>query len=667
MQAASLPTVRPADLHSLKHINDYSVRQLRTLSVLSHATPPGLHSPMLPPLLAPCLAVFVLLHPAQPPAEAPAEPAAPATPTTTTPPTSTPTPAPASPVPTDEDHAEVPPRTDAATGRDLSNFPPSPGFDFLHLRLDMTIADPSVTTFEGEVAISARALGQARGTMRLDAGPGLTIHSVVVDGLPAKFERAERAIEIVLPEPAKPDGAAPITVVITYTAKDTEQDGAGLVFRKPTADGKPAQIFSQGQPDMNRLWIPCFDFPSDRLSSELIVRVPEGFTVVSNGRLAETRTQAGVSTWHWVQSQPHPAYLIMVAVSTFDRIDLNPDDGSPDGPPSNPRLPMAVYGPPGTAETMKRVYAATPAMMKFFERVFDEPYPWDKYDQVVVRSFNWGGMENTSASIMSDITVRLPLDQNDLIAHELAHQWLGNLLTCRTWAHLWLNEGWATFAEALWAEHDKGEAGYRATLVSSVRSMRRAYARRPAEMPGSVAMASNRYRVPDDTFTKTDDPYAKGGFVLHMLRKRLGDDAFFRGLRLYIDRFKFAQVETDDFRRVMEEVSGESLERFFAQWVHRAGVPNLKVTSEWIDADKTLQITIEQTQPVNDDNPAYDLAVPIRVIREGGEPMLISVQTQERTVTARYPLATAPAELRVDPDMTILANFKFEGLKARAW
>lgn len=568
----------------------------------------------------------------------------------------------------DEPAPPTTPLIDRATGRDLANYPPHPLFDHMHLRIAMHIDDMESQRFDGEAALTCVPVGTARSVLTLDAAPSIKVKSIRVDGLPAQFEHVDHKLTITLPEEAKPAPAAPITVAIAYDASRTSSEGAGLVWLKtrPSRAERGPQIFSQGQANFNHYWFPCHDFPNDRLTTELIVTVPDGFTVLSNGRLiGSTPARTGFTTWHWSQEQSHASYLVMVAVARFDIVELNTGR---DGPPSKPALSMPVYGPVGTAERLRDVYKNTPRMITYFEQLFDEPYPWAKYAQVIVRGFNWGGMENTSATVMTDASLRGG-DEDDLIAHELAHQWMGDLITCRTWEHLWLNEGWATFGEAMWREHVGGDKGYYDLVRSSVSRLRAQYKSNPAKNPGSIPVVSNRYKVPDDAFNKRDDVYAKGGFILHMLRERLGDEVFWKGVRLYIDRYKFGLAETDDFRKCLEEVSGESLQRFFAQWCHRAGMPHVRVSTAWAEAGKKLVFTIDQVQPIDDFNPAYAFRLPIECVFEGGaEPVWVDVPTQERTASMTVSLPAKPVRLRVDPSMTVLANFEVEGdVEGKGW
>ncbi|QYU67690.1 M1 family metallopeptidase [Leptolyngbya sp. 15MV] len=390
----------------------------------------------------------------------------------------------------------------------------------------------------------------------------------------------------------------------------------------PAYPGRAAQLHTQGQSEFNSYWFPIRDFPNVRLSTEVIATVPAGFEVVSNGRLVDrAAVGAGRVRFHWSQERPHPPYLVSLVVGKFDVVDVA-RAGS---------VPMPVYVPPGRGRDVERTYGRTALMAELFARLIDEPYPWEKYAQVVVHNFEAGGMENTSATTMHDtaiLTADGVADQDieDLIAHELAHQWFGNMITCRSWEHLWLNEGFATYFEALWLERQPlaPDRGLRRTQrqwsgrdLYLARVLEALDAFRDSDLPDAPrqpAMVSKEYRHADETFGRAADPYAKGAFVLHMLRTKLGDDVFFRGLAAYVDRFAFKEVETNDFRRVMEDVSGEALEAFFAQWCFRPGLPGVEITPAWeprAGGGGELNLTVRQTQRIDRENPAFMIDLPV--------------------------------------------------------
>ncbi|MBL8759144.1 MAG: M1 family metallopeptidase [Phycisphaerae bacterium] len=554
-------------------------------------------------------------------------------------------------VPAGQPEAAKPdPRFDPVTGRSLANWPPAPLFDHEHLLLDIDIADMEAQAFTATASLRVRPLGRERREIALHAGDNLTISAVTVNGTPARFEHRDGRLTITLPSPASP--GTPLALRIAYAASNTSRDGNGLIWLRSrrSDDGserQPAIIYSQGQAENNHLWFPCHDFPDEKLTTEIRATVPDGYEVLSNGRLVTPSTPApdGRRVWHWLQDKPHSAYLVTFVVGKYEIVEL----GGPDS--ARPGLPVPVYGYPGTADTLRRVFANTPAMIAFFERYFDEPYPWDKYAQVLVRNFRWGGMENTSATTLADFAGRGRAgDFDDLIAHELAHQWMGDLVTCRSWEHLWLNEGWATFSEWLWTEHTKGEDAYFDAVAATLTSLG---ATAKGVAPRDIPVVSPLYTSPDDPFEKADNPYPKGGLLLHMLRQRLGDQVFITAVRTYIDRFKFDNADTDDFRRVLEETSGQSLERFFGQWAYRPGLPRLAVDLSWDEPSKSLRVALAQTQTIDADNPAYALRVPIWLDVPGSpDGRWVHVDIDTRSAERAFPLPAKPSRVRIDPHTT---------------
>lgn len=551
------------------------------------------------------------------------------------------------------------PRIDPETGRDRAVYPPARHFDHLHMRLEIdlpTMAEAKLTAVQ---TLTVSAIGSARSELTLHA-EGLAIRSVTVDGRAAKYAHEGQLLKIRLPRAL--ERGAKADVVIAYSCDFSGHRGTGLTWSPGREDAdsetdRAPQIHSQGQPEHNRSWFPCHDFPNERLTTELIVTVEDGFQVCSNGRLIGTRRAPGGRTvWHWLQDKPHANYLVLLVVGKFAIVGLDASDAG-----LTRAIPVYLYTPIGSERTAKAAYAQTPKMLAFFERYFDEPYPWDKYAQLLVRGFAAGGMENTTATTMqAGSAYARPGSQDDVIAHEACHQWLGDLITCKSWEHLWLNEGWASMGEALWAEHagtERGgaEAGRRAYqrkiagFVGMERALNRTYA------PTFPGMVSNLYNDPMQTFIRANNVYAKGAIVLHMLRARLGDETFALATQRYIDRFKFREVETDDFRRVLEEISGESLEQFFVQWALRPGLPRLDVELDWDEGTSRLTVRVIQTQRIDADNPAYALRIPLYARFEDGTGEYVYLWTDSRSAEASFALAGRPSDVRVDPNFSIAA------------
>jgi aminopeptidase N len=558
---------------------------------------------------------------------------------------------------------------DATTGTRGAVYPPHRLVDFTHMKLAITIADMNTPKATAQQTLSFAPIGGPVSTITLDA-KGLSIDSVECrilaqqDSQAAKpaattFKHNGRTLTINF-DPPLPKGQS-TDLVISYRIEDPK---LGLVWtpESPAWPGRAAQLHTQGQPQTNSYWFPCHDFPNERLSTELLVTAPAGYEVSSNGRLVGRTRKILTSDdatgrrdllaheeWHFLQEQPHVNYLVSLVVGKFDVVDV-----APKGP-----VPMPVYVPPGRGKDVKGTYGRTPEMVAHFGTILDEPYPWAKYAQLVVWNFGAGGMENTSATTMYDTAIFAAADQEDhdldgLISHELGHQWFGDLITCNSWEHIWLNEGFATYMTCLWMERRDGFAAYQQTVKGSMDGT--AGADKP-DAPNQVGMVSKIYTHPWETFRRPANPYGKGCSILHMLRMKLGDAVFFKGIQTYVDRHKFQTVETADLRRTLEQVSGESLEQFFTQWCYRPGVPSLVVTPAFDAASSTLTITVEQTQKIDGDNPAFEFELPV-LVRGGATAPEHRIRVTGRSTTVTIPCEQAPSCIIVDPMMTVLASME---------
>jgi aminopeptidase N len=585
------------------------------------------------------------------------------------------------------------PRIDSETGRDKRVWPPNPLFDHKHFKLEMLVPDMSRHEFTATATITLDPIAIPRDGITLDAGPGLTFSAIRVNGAPAKsftHDKEQQKLSIEFGRSFKP--GEKFDLAMTYSAVKPGGKGEGITWsrddrRTPEVD---FMMHAQGEPQHNHLWFPCHDFPNLRTSTELIVTVPEPYEAVSNGKLVSLvrksyaalgltppapQTPAAASddeattgkpepsptylrTFHWKQDLPHAYYLQTLIISRFDVVNVG-------GPESEfPGLWMPVYGPLGSGEALRKAFANTPAMIAHFSKLFGYRYPWDKYAQVMCRDFSAGAMENTGV-----VTFQAALSRggrrgsiDGIISHELTHHWFGDLATCKGWEHIWLNEGFATLGEALWAEKVRGNDGYQAAILGNFERERRSSGSRTA--PRRPGMVSNLYTNPDSKFTSGDNCYSKGGSILHMLRMRLGDEVFFGAIATYLDRHQFGQVETDDFRLVLEEASGQSLERFFDQWCRRPGHPSLEVDVSWTPGasgdEGTLNLAVDQTQKIDADNPAYAIEIPIWVkhseSEDDGEWQSVVMDTKH--TTASFQLKKRPRDVEVDPQLNVLCRRK---------
>jgi len=547
---------------------------------------------------------------------------------------------------------------DPETGRSLLTYPPHPMVDFGHMKLVIDIPDMNTPRLAAVQTLTVSAIGQPVSLLTLDAHL-LDIQSVQAAGHKTVFTADGKSLAITFDPPLAP--GVKTDIVTAYSVQDPPQ---GLIWtpESPAWPGRPAQLHTQGQPGTNSFWFPCHDFPNVKLTTELAVTVPAGYLVSSNGGLVDAVSRSGEGggareTFHWMQDKPHVNYLVSLVVGKFDVVDVGGGGGR--------SLSMPVYVPPGRGKDVAGTYGRTPRMIEYFAGLVDEPYPWDRYAQLVVWNFGAGGMENTGATTMYDTAILSPEGQRDgdldgLISHELAHQWFGDLLTCRSWEHIWLNEGFATYFNHLWMGRRDGAEAYLAGIQGSFDAVT---AGDKADAPYQRAMVSKDYRDPWEMFGGPAGPYPKGASILHMLRQKLGDEVFFRGLSVYVERYKFQTVETNDLRRVLEEVSGENLERFFQQWCYRPGVPDLDIGVEWDAAAKEVVVSVKQTQNIDGPNPAFVFDLPVWADSSGGA--LGTVRVREREAVGRFKLGAEPQMVAIDPGLSVLARMTITQPAAR--
>jgi aminopeptidase N len=418
----------------------------------------------------------------------------------------------------------------------------------------------------------------------------------------------------------------------------------GLHFFGPTkqAPDVPLMVWSQGEPQANHYWFPCIDNSNERQSTELTVHVPTGIEVLSNGKLvSQKNTAGGQSTFHWKQEKEHVAYLVTLVAGKFNVVTEEWRG-----------KPVTYYVPENRKADIERTFGRTKPMLDFFSKRFGIEYPWDKYAQVVVEQFTFGGMENTSATTLYHRALhdkRAIVDSTPdwLIAHELAHQWWGDLVTCKDWSHLWLNEGFATYSESLWAEHALGRDERDWHMLEDSRAAR-------SGSTQTRPIVDRHYPNPGSMFDNR--VYPKGAWVLHMLRSRLGDEDFFRGLQRYGTVMSYQTAETSDLRKTFERLYGLSLERFFHDWTERPGNPKLLVETEWQPQSKRLKVHVKQTQKED----VFEIPIRIDVQLKGYEKSQLAMNRlmNEREFTEYVALTGTPESVEVDPEFALLAQIE---------
>jgi aminopeptidase N len=360
-------------------------------------------------------------------------------------------------------------------------------------------------------------------------------------------------------------------------------DQRGFYFIDPhdTDSLKPTQFWTQGETEHNSRWFPTIDAPNEKTTQELLITIEDKFLTLSNGVKRSSSIHAdGTRTDHWVLDSPHSAYLFSLIVGEFSVTTTMVDD-----------IPLEYAVEKEYSDYAKDIFKNTPEMIRFFSTKFNYPFPWPKYSQVAVRDFVAGAMENTTVStFMEDVQVdsRTLKDYNwdYIIAHELTHQWFGDLVTCESWSNLALNEGFAEYGEYLWNEYKYGKDEADFQFVENLET----YLEEAKE--SKHELIRNNASDPEDMFNAHS--YQKAGQVIHMLRNFVGDEAFFESLSIYLKENEFASVEIEHLRLSFEKVTGQDLNWFFDQWFFTKGHPILNISH--IYESDTLAVKFEQIQ-----------------------------------------------------------------------
>jgi aminopeptidase N len=518
-------------------------------------------------------------------------------------------------------------------------YAPEREFDLKHLALDIT-PDFGARTIAATATLRLSPVLRPLRQAHLDA-VDLRVETVESEFPVQDWHLTTNQLVVTFARPIPLDGEVSLTV--RYDCQPEE----GLYFRTPELGYHEGEthLFTQGETTRHRHWYPSFDAPNDRFTSEVICHVPEGMIALSNGRLVSRSPdlETGKEVFHWLQDQPHVNYLVVLVAGFFEGIQDQHND-----------IPLGFYVLPSEIEQAPNSFRDTPDMMAFFEQEIGVDYPWDRYDQICVNDFVAGGMENTTLTVLTDRTLFEEATENlesseGLVAHELAHQWFGDLLTCKDWSHIWLNESFATYYETLYAGHRHGPEQMLYELYERQHSL--------LNRSGDTrAIVRRDYPSPDDMFNHLT--YPKGSWVLHMLRAQLGAELYRECIRTYVERHRLGSVVTEDLNRVLEEQTGRSWDRFFDQWVYHGGYPELEATYAWDGTDQTARISITQKQKLSDDVLLFRLPLKVRFKAKDftvDQPIVVDEQQEDFNIS----LPGKPDIVRLDPDLHTLARIRF--------
>jgi aminopeptidase N len=513
-------------------------------------------------------------------------------------------------------------------------------YDLQHSRIALHF-DLEQKKVLGDVTHTISILRDGTTKIAFDSG-GLTIQSVIVNKSTTKFETT--ADKLIVPLPAAAKAGDKFDVAIRYEGKPTK----GMYFILPDKDypDRPKQIWTQGESEDTRYYLPTYDYPNDRLTTETILTVPASWITVSNGKLISVSDAGkGLKTWTWRESVPSSTYLLTIVAGEFD-----------EAKDSWRGMPVTYYAPKGRGDRLPVNYSRTPAMMDVFSKKLGVDYPWEKYAQVMVDDFVAGGMENSSATTNTSSSLNHPkiaaeifTNEDGLISHELGHQWFGDLVTCKDWGDVWLNEGFATFMENVWMEAHYGK---------DQADLERWEGARQWFGEGNLFSKPIVRHDFDDSSEFDGNAYTKGGWVLHMLRDQLGEDAFYRGLKHYLEVNRGKNVVTADLAKAMEESSHTNVDQFFSQWLYGAGAPKLDL-SYLYDKDKhQVALTVKQIQNVEGRVGIFRVPAGVEITTASG-PKLYSITVSKPEQIFTFRSDSAPLMVLFDKGGHILKSAEF--------
>ncbi|MGB3766918.1 MAG: M1 family metallopeptidase [Phormidesmis sp.] len=523
-----------------------------------------------------------------------------------------------------------------------------------HIALDLAFDIPH-KSYSGTCKVRIAPVVDNTDKLVMDA-VDLKIASVKVGKTDQKFDYDGEQLQIRLAQPAK--FGKSFTLTIEYAVENPQR---GIYFIGPDQHypDKPVQVWTQGEDEDSRFWFPCFDYPGQLATSEIRVRVPKEYIAVSNGELIETEADGADKIYHWKLDKVHPSYLMTLAIGEFAVIE---DEWK--------GKPVRYYFEKGRKAQAKLTMGKTPQMLETLSRWFGYEYAFSKYDQVCVADFIFGGMENTTTTLLTDrcmIDKRAAIDNEraeTLVAHELAHQWFGDLIVINHWSQAWVKEGAATYSEVLWVEETKGKEEafyYHLNHARAYLDEDKSRYRRP--------LVTHIYREAIELYDR--HIYEKGSCVYHMIRMELGDELFTRSLSTLLKKHAHSTVETIDLLRAIDESTGRNLRYLFDQYVYRGGHPDYKVGYSW-DGDSNLaKITVTQTQVEDGKSQVqeglFDLKVPIgfgyvgdRTQAASGEVKSFKVRIHQREQALYFPLEKKPDFISFDVDNHLLKTVELD-------
>lgn len=526
-------------------------------------------------------------------------------------------------------------------------------FDLIHTTLDVRF-NWEKQQLMGKAELTLKPYFYATNKLTLDAkGFDLNTVSLKKDGKLQSLKYTYDNEKIYIELDKEYTRNETVIIWIDYVAKPEEleakgsaaiTDAKGLYFINPLGEDKdkPMQIWTQGETEASSCWFPTIDSPNENMTQDIKITVDSRYVTLSNGLMVSSRPNGdGTRTDQWKQTKPHAPYLAMMAVGEF-AVVKDKWKG----------IDVDYYVEPAYEPHAKAIFGETTNMLDFYSDVLNYPYEWEKYSQVVVRDYVSGAMENTTATLHGEFLNRtqrelLDGDNERIIAHELFHHWFGNLVTCESWSNLPLNESFATYGEYMWLEHRHG----RDEADKHGAEQMRQYIASTAQT-GHEDMIRFFYNNKEDMFDAHS--YNKGGRILNMLRRTIGDEAFYKGLNLYLNENKFQAVEIHQLRLAMEKITGFDLNWFFNQWFLDKGHPHLEITHDYNEETKKYTVNIKQTQDLKE-FPLYRIPMDVDVYF-GGAVNRYRIDLTEKDQTFDFDVLGKPSLVKVDAEQMLLGT-----------
>ena len=525
------------------------------------------------------------------------------------------------------------------------HYAPRRDYHTSHIKIELAL-DFEKKGITGACTLDIEPMRKDLGWARFDARE-MTIGAVSVDGKQARFEYDNSILSVAL------EGGGNHRIRVEYSAIPSD----GVFFTGPDKEfpGKEVQAWTHSEAEAARFWYPCHDHPGDRSTTEVILTVPKEFRVISNGKLLAVNESGAKATYHWREDVPHVTYLTSFVAGRFGEIVQDAEG-----------VKVRYNFPESKRSDVLRYFGETPRVIKVLGELAGMKYPYEKYDQTTVEDFVAGGEENIDATTLAmnyypdasseedfSTTYASPHTRPvDLVSHEAAHQWFGDLVTCSDWAHAWLNEGFASYFQELYLERTRGAE----EMLWHLDSRTSDYFDEDAD-EYRRAIVERNYVWPDDLFDA--HLYPKGASRLHELRFLMGDEAFFTGIAAYLKAFANSVADTDDFRKSLERSSGLQLEEYFDQAFFRPGHPEFEASYSWDEVGGVATLHVRQVQKTDDGTPIFKLPCEV-VFYVGGERRSFRVVLDSADQTLTFSLPSKPTIVEFDPRRWLLKRLKFE-------